>query len=64
MLQPPASAQEQEAGLVIDIDVFTKQVLACDDLVLDEYLPRMRWLKNKVFFDLLTSDAIEGFRQE
>lgn len=62
-IQPSVTVQPDESGLIIDIDVFTSKPLPCEDVVLDDYLPKMQWLKNKVFFDLLTSEAIEEFKR-
>ena len=60
-MQPENIVQNQTAGLIIDIDVFTNRPLLCDDGVIGEHLSKMRWLKNHVFFTLLTSKAIQSF---
>jgi uncharacterized protein (TIGR04255 family) len=52
----------KKPGRIIDIDVFAKKPLPCDDSAIDELLPKMRWLKNMVFFELLTPKSIEGFK--
>lgn len=49
------------AGLIIDIDVFTRRPLSCDDRIMNDYLQKMRWLKNLVFFELLTPQTIKSF---
>jgi len=51
----------KEPGRIVDIDVFAKKPLPCDDSAIDELLPKMRWLKNMVFFELLAPKSIEGF---
>jgi len=61
-IQPAIPGQAKEPGLIIDIDVFTKKPLPCDDSAIDELLPKMRWLKNMVFFELLTPKSIERFK--
>lgn len=44
--------------LIVDIDVFTRRPMACDDEHIDNRLAKMRSLKNAVFFNLLTEAAI------
>lgn len=61
-MQLAAGDATDESGLIIDIDVFTKKQLRCEDQVLDDYLPKMQSLKNKMFFYLLTPQAIETFK--
>ncbi len=63
-LQSSASAGISESSLIVDIGVFTKQPMPCDEVVLDERLPKMRSLKNAVFFDLLTEETIHTFQKE
>lgn len=42
-------------NLIVDVDVYTTETVACDDgVTLEDYLHRMRWLKNKVFFGLIS----------
>jgi uncharacterized protein (TIGR04255 family) len=62
-IQPVPTADTDKTGLILDIDVFTRKSLPCEDRVLDDYLPKMRWLKNKVFFDLLKPQAIKSFQE-
>ena len=52
---------QQSSGLFLDIDVFSTTAIANDPGALDEALQKMRWLKNKVFFTLLTEDAVQSF---
>lgn len=48
-------------GLILDINVFTTASFSVEMAEWGDLLPTMRWLKNRVFFDLLTPDAIERF---
>jgi uncharacterized protein (TIGR04255 family) len=52
-----------EAGLILDMDVFTKRPLSCDEATMDDVLSKMRGLKNAVFFSLVKPEAIETFRR-
>jgi uncharacterized protein (TIGR04255 family) len=61
-MQPGILAGLPDSGLILDIDVVTSRPLSCEDQVLDDVLPKMRWLKNRIFFDLLTPEAIEKFK--
>jgi uncharacterized protein (TIGR04255 family) len=63
-MQPTVAGKDFDSGLIIDIDVFTSKPLSCEESILDDYLPKMRWLKNKVFFDLLTTQTIDKFKRE
>lgn len=62
--QPPAPPEVEGFGLILDIDVFTRQAFPVDDDILNEYLPKMRWLKNKVFFSVMSKPAINSFRKK
>jgi uncharacterized protein (TIGR04255 family) len=58
--------QPDEAGqsaLIIDIDVSTTREIPCNRASLDQLLLAMRWLKNMVFFELLTAKVIDSFRE-
>lgn len=60
-MQPPTPPHAEEHGLILDIDVFTKPDFSCqlgEGNPLDDHLAKLRWLKNKIFFSLLTEDAI------
>jgi uncharacterized protein (TIGR04255 family) len=59
-MQPPNA---NLTGLILDIDVFTRKPCACDDRAINDYLPKLRSLKNMVFFELLTPAAIETFKR-
>ena len=62
VMQPAMPELPQSSGLFLDIDVYSTNSIANDLGTLDEALETMRWLKNKVFFGLLTEDAIESFK--
>jgi uncharacterized protein (TIGR04255 family) len=48
-------------ALIVDIDVFTTELLQLDQETLTQRLSEMRWLKNKVFFSCMTKAALERF---
>ncbi|HEX3151909.1 MAG TPA: TIGR04255 family protein [Gemmataceae bacterium] len=62
LMQRPVEGQTQNTGLFLDFDVYTETPLSRPDEELDDSLKTMRWLKNKVFFDLLTDKAIALYR--
>lgn len=62
-MQATIAGTPAEPGLIIDIDVFASKPLLCEDRILDDYLPKMQWVKNWVFFKLLTPKAIETFKR-
>jgi uncharacterized protein (TIGR04255 family) len=61
VLQPSVPESPQMSGLFLDIDVFSTKAIPNDENSVDDALQRMRWLKNKVFFSLLTEGAIKSF---
>lgn len=62
VLQPSMPELPQSSGLFLDIDVFSMNAIANEPGPLDQALTRMRWLKNKVFFNLLTEATVQSFR--
>ncbi len=62
LVQPTILGQSESSGLYLDIDVYTTKPIDCSDRDRDLALREMRWLKNKVFFDLLTDRAIKSFQ--
>jgi uncharacterized protein (TIGR04255 family) len=54
--------QTRTIPILIDIDVYKEVELAIDSPVLWETLNRMRDLKNRAFFDSITTKALELFR--
>ena len=61
--QPGRPGQSGGTGLIVDIEVFTKEPFTSDDQHLIDRLHEMRWLKNKVFFGLFRADAIKQFQE-
>lgn len=59
----PSLPPQNEPGLIFDIDVSTKQAFPCEDEILKDHLAKMRWLKNKAFFSLMTKHAIKLFKR-
>ena len=62
VMQSATVGMPQSSGLFLDCDVFTTKPLACDESVLDEAPVEMHWLKNKVFFSLLTESVLQTFK--
>jgi uncharacterized protein (TIGR04255 family) len=61
-IRPPSSGQARDAGLILDLDVFTTQPQSADDQEVDRRLAEMRWLKDKAFFSCLTPEAVRRFQ--
>lgn len=61
VMQPPMPDVQQSSGLFLDIDVFAAKAIPNEPRALDDALGQMRWLKNKVFFTLLTEAAVQSF---
>ena len=59
-LQPPAPPKAGGFGLILDIDVFTTRAFPPVDEILQDHLAKMRWLKNKAFFSLMSKSAIRS----
>jgi uncharacterized protein (TIGR04255 family) len=47
--------------LIVDIDVFISEVIDLEELKLINHLNKIRWLKNKIFFNSITDIALEKF---
>lgn len=60
-IQPPSPPRAEGFGLILDTDAFTTQAFQPSDEVLRAHLAKMRWLKDKAFFSLLTKNAIKMF---
>ena len=60
-IQPQRAVNGDKRALIIDIDVFTTELLELDQETLIQRLSEMRWLKNKVFFSCITEAARERF---
>ena len=61
LMQPSMQGLPQSSGLFLDCDVHTTRPIAFEEPAVDEALTQMRWLKNKVFFSLLTDQAVQSF---
>jgi uncharacterized protein (TIGR04255 family) len=61
-IQPKGIDSTGGRALILDIDVFTTEMLQLDQETLTQRLIEMRWLKNKVFFSCITETALERFR--
>ncbi len=56
-IQPPDAGGR--VGVILDIDVFTRDEMSLEENRLAQYLGEMRWLKNKVFFGSITEETKE-----
>lgn len=63
-VQPAEPPDAERFGLILDIDVFTPRPIRPADEVVQDALPKMRWLKNKAFFALVSPRAIEAFKEQ
>jgi uncharacterized protein (TIGR04255 family) len=54
----PAQGADDSWGVILDIDVYTTEPIANQDLI-GQHLTKMRWLKNKVFFGSITTNTLE-----
>lgn len=62
VMQPPSPELQASSGLFVDLDVFATNAIPNEPSALDQALTEMRWLKNKVFFSLMTPQALDLFR--
>lgn len=53
---------QMDIGLLLDIDVYMDRHLGFDELRVSEHINKMRWIKNKVFFNSLTEKALKECR--
>jgi uncharacterized protein (TIGR04255 family) len=60
-IQPSNPPEEFRQSLIVDIDVFATKPVECRDEVVNDYLTKMRWLKDKAFFSLFSESAIKVF---
>jgi uncharacterized protein (TIGR04255 family) len=60
VMQPSMPELQHSSGLFLDIDVFSTTAIPNEPEPLDKALTRMRWLKNKVFFNLMTDAAVKS----
>jgi uncharacterized protein (TIGR04255 family) len=61
-VQPIQVMGNKGFGLLLDIDVFSKEPFDLRDDLLSQRLIEMRWLKNKAFFGSITEQALETFQ--
>jgi uncharacterized protein (TIGR04255 family) len=61
-VQPPQRPGSDGGGLILDIDVFTTEPFQQGADAIDNRLAEMRWLKNKIFYNSLTTGAVEGLK--
>jgi uncharacterized protein (TIGR04255 family) len=61
MIQPNGVDLAGGRALIIDIDVFTTEMLQLDRETINKRLIEMRWLQNKVFFSCITEAALKQF---
>ncbi|MGH8612273.1 MAG: TIGR04255 family protein [Gammaproteobacteria bacterium] len=61
-IQPPNVPSGMGLGLIIDIDVFTIKGVELNEAAMEQRWLEMRWLKNKVFFASVTSNALQLFQ--
>jgi len=63
-IQPASAPDAKGETLIIDIDVFTTELLPCDDEILSKRLQEMRFLKDNAFFTLLKGPILKRFEGE
>ena len=61
-IQPLQGPGQQQASVIIDLDVSTLQPVEPDADILINHLNAMRWLKNKAFFGSITQKMVEKFK--
>lgn len=61
IMQPRTPELEKSSGLFLDIDVATNSAISTNEAELDRSLSQIRWLKNKVFFTLVTPQSVKLF---
>lgn len=61
VLQPSRPGLPGASGLFLDLEAYTTKAIPNDPMKIAETLAHLRWLKNKVFFSLITESAIQTF---
>jgi len=61
VMQPSNPELQKSSGLFLDIDVLTNRTVSLDEREQNEILSQIRWVKNKVFFTLISDSALELF---
>ena len=54
-------SQANQQFILVDIDVFISKVIDIEESRLINHLNKIRWLKNKIFFNSITDIALEKF---
>lgn len=60
--QPKESISGREKAIIVDIEVFTDEVIELGEEKLLQHLSEMRWVKNKIFFSCITAKALKKFK--
>jgi uncharacterized protein (TIGR04255 family) len=60
-LEQTAAPLKNPPALLLDLDVFTFEPIQMNPQLIEEHLRRMRWLKNKMFFAIITTKLKEAF---
>jgi uncharacterized protein (TIGR04255 family) len=58
VLQPTSPGLPQSSGLFLDLEVYSTKPIQNNPTDIEAALKHLRWLKNKVFFSLLTHSTI------
>ncbi len=61
LMPPQVPSSSESAGLFLDCEVYSTKPLTCDPEAVNNALTNMRSLKNRIFFTLLTDEAIRDF---
>lgn len=61
-LEPQPPGDQTHMPLIMDIDAYQNVTLSPDDVTIVERFARLREMKNRIFFNGLTAEAIELFR--
>lgn len=61
LLQPGTQYPAEASGLFLDCDVYSTKPVECEPEAVTDALAEMRQLKNRIFFSLLTDEAIREF---
>lgn len=58
---PLQQRADNEAFVVVDIDVISQNEIACDFTKVSEVLEKVRSMKNRIFFGMVTEKALEKY---
>jgi len=62
LLEPQTDPNQSVFPVIFDIDAFQDTALSADDVTIAERFGKLRETKNRIFFEGITSQAIELFR--